>query len=35
VPDDAGDARLKLVWGGKIGEMLDYVFLGRRRFALN
>lgn len=35
VPDDAGDARLKLVWGGKIGEVLDYVFIGRRRFALN
>lgn len=35
VPDDAGDARLKLVFGGSIGEMLDYVFLGRRRFALN
>ena len=35
VPEDAGDVRLKLVFGGKIGEMLDYVFLGRRRFALN
>ncbi|MFN0006828.1 MAG: DUF4352 domain-containing protein [Planctomycetota bacterium] len=35
VPDDAGDVRLKLVFGGTIGEMLDFVFLGRRRFALN
>jgi len=34
VPDDAGDVRLKLVWGGKVGEVLDYVFLGERRFAL-
>lgn len=35
VPDDSGDVRLKLVFGGAIGEMLDYVFLGQRRFALN
>lgn len=35
VPDDAGDVRLKLVFGGKIGEVLDYVFLGRRRFSLH
>ena len=34
VPDDAGDVRLKLVFGGKVGEVLDYVFLGQRRFAL-
>ena len=34
VPDDAGNARLKLVFGGKVGEVLDYVFLGERRFAL-
>jgi hypothetical protein len=34
VPDDAGDVRLKLVFGGAVGEVLDYVFLGRRRFVL-
>jgi len=34
VPDDTGDVRLKLVFGGKVGEVLDYVFLGERRFAL-
>lgn len=34
VPDDAGDVRLKLVFGGTVGEVLDYVFLGERRFAL-
>lgn len=34
VPDDAGDVRLKLVFGGKVGEVLDYVFLGERRFSL-
>jgi hypothetical protein len=35
VPDDAGDVRLKLVFGGKVGEVLDYVFLGERRFVLH
>jgi hypothetical protein len=34
VPDDAGDVRLKLVFGGAVGEVLDYVFLGNRRFRL-
>lgn len=35
VPEDAGNVRLKLVFGGRIGEVLDYVFLGERRFALH
>jgi Domain of unknown function (DUF4352) len=34
VPEGAPDPRLKLVFGGAVGEALDFVFLGDRRFAL-